>query len=703
MGKIIEQMINENLVFGLSNRMTGKLIKQFIDGKEIFVAQSLNILTWDVVSNPAESETLIEAVPIDKNNFKFESINRQKTEGDEKMDFSKDERNEAQRELKNSVEKLNYDYSTKQNILDGGKYINDKALVDEYLRAQRKIIDSAVINSKLENLGIKDKNEKGVKIISEINEAKPWKPIVDNIMKAFDNDNIKNNRYTSFDSKMRNANLKIFDNMFEQMKNSKSTKHVYNEFMRGLLDSAQAFNSTGNLGIVNGITDSEFSGTSQYGNTAVVSLAVLQQIFQDLKFLQLVMVESFGGKNYKVPVEFRSSDVYSQDVFGGIGEFDGVPSEGIESYLMEFSSQWLKRSFIISKEAEVEQMKGPFAYDVVARNTASLTERFQRIIDQIISNEMISVSDEYLCQRVENEKPDTNDVITLNIGTDVPISSNAEKMVKLLCGKSSPRNDAKGTPNIVRPRKNTFLNSKGRTEEEFSNEIEVKNGSDLLIRGYWDSVNGKIKPIMPNSSADYAVDFENGNIYFAKDAYSSNISVSYSYATNISYFDTAVSSSLMNFPARYYNLLIEMIDDIAANMGSAPRFSRPDFLIGSLRAMSYYRKAELFYNKALPYGTSMMKGDMWFARRSQIDIGEHNAPWAAGDQRILIGAKNRTRLGIGSPLALEGPFPYIDKLSGKYTTAKEWVASLQYVVGTPLVIDEFGNQYNPPFRTIKFY
>lgn len=727
MGRIISEMIQEGLVFGLSNRMSGELEKQLIDRKEVFVAKSLKILTWDVVSNPAETNTLIKPININnskilnqhKNNYTCNNLyennhdkenqkifspqkneNNCKEKGVNKMNFQNEEKKEAQKQLKDSVEKLDYDNTTKENIIHGGAYISDKNEVNDYIHAQKRIIDSAVISSNLNNLGIKSIYDGKASIISDIKEAEPWKPIVNNIMNAFDNDNIKNNRYTSYDSKLRNANLKIFDNMFNQMKSNKQTKPIYSSFIRALKDSADTFSSKGTLSLLSSITDSEFSGSTQYGNTAVVSLAILQQIFQDLKFLQLVMVETFGGKNYKIPVEFRSNDIYTQDIFGGIGEFEGVPSEGIETYLIEFTSEWLKRSFIISKEAEIEQLKGPFAYDVIARNTAALTERFQRVLDSIISTEMLATSDEYECIRVTNET--ISPILSVVKGTDVPNGSNAVKLVKLKCGAT--RDNESITPNIVRPRKNTYLNSKGRTENEITNEIILKASSNTYKRGYWDAINGMIRPIYPDTTADYAVDFENGNIYFSDSSISDmELKATYSYVTNISYFDTKVSDNLLNFPARYYNKLIEMIDDVAALMGSAPRFSRPEFLIGSLKAMTYYRKAELFYNKSLPSGTCMTEGDMWFARRAQIDIGEHNSPWIAGDHRLLIGAKNRTRLGIGSPLALEGPFPYIDKITGKYTTAKEWVASQQYVVATPVVIDENGKQHNPPYRTIKLY
>nr|WP_187351617.1 hypothetical protein [Brevibacillus laterosporus] len=56
-----------------------------------------------------------------------------------------------------------------------------------------------------------------------------------------------------------------------------------------------------------------------------------------------------------------------------------------------------------------------------------------------------------------------------------------------------------------------------------------------------------------------------------------------------------------------------MVTDQKAYMGSAPRYVTPDFLLGSLNAMSPIKKAELFYRYASPNGTNLLQGDMYFA------------------------------------------------------------------------------------------
>ena len=341
-------------------------------------------------------------------------------------------------------------------------------------------------------------------------------------------------------------------------------------------------------------------------------------------------------------------------------------------------------------------------YDVIAANAASIANRFQRVIDRMISTEMLARADEYHAKKVEEEAVAASEVEELTEGETIPEGSNAAWKVNLLCGNPSPLSAVCVAP-IVRPRKTVWLDQHGRKQEDFINPIVVESSSvKVLTDGIWIRSKGMIAN-RQGKEADYAVDFENSCIYFKKEAISKTAlpKVSYSYATNIVYFNLAVPKALESYPARYYNSLLEMIDTQKAYMGSAPRYVTPDFCIGSLNAMTMLKQAELFYQKASPNGTTL-GGEGYFAKRNGIDLAEHNIPWAAGDSRILLGKRNAVRVGMGSPYELEGPHPHIAE-NGQYTSAKMYFATQQIAINTPLVIDESGLQYHPPFRTIKFY
>jgi len=570
--------------------------------------------------------------------------------------------------------------------LKKGESIENKESATNFLKQEKAFLDALEIENKLNELGMTKEEGKTKAIVTEGKEYS----MIDSIMEEMDKELQKKDNGFCIDKELRKANNIIVDSVLKSMerKKDKDTKL----FLDALEREKSVFLDESTPAIAD---------TGQFAQSANISLAILKQAWQDIQFLQLCMVEGFSGSTYKMPVEFQSHDTYSEDDFA-VGELDSIPTESVQTFLLEFGAQWLKKGFIVTKEAHKELASGPIRYDVIAANAASIANRFQRVIDRMISTEMLARADEYGAIKVKEEQIAVSETEELKQGENIPEGSNAKIKIKLLCGHPSPLSEELIAP-IVRPRRSVWLDQYGRKKEEFINDIVVKNSSGKeLTEGIWIRSKGMIAN-KQGKEADYAVDFENACIYFKEGAVSKTAlpKVSYSYATNIIYFNLAIPKALENYPARYYNSLLEMIDTQKAYMGSAPRYVTPDFCIGSLNAMTMLKQAELFYQKCSPNGTTL-GGEGYFAKRNGIDLGEHNIPWAAGDSRILLGKKNAVRVGMGSPYELEGPHPHIAK-DGQYTSAKMYFATQQIAINTPLVIDEKRNQYHPPFRTIKFY
>ncbi|MBU7314059.1 hypothetical protein [Paenibacillus oleatilyticus] len=749
MGRQVQVMLDAKLPIGFSNRMTGTMLPATVESRKVNVAKSLNLYTWDVVMNPAETDAFTTPLPLTdsavteildsiqkgddpKMNFlsmtleqlrtwkagnpghaemamcdaaisvkeneqalqdKLEALEREKEER-QRAEEAAQKKQAAQAALTDAVNALPYDNNVKAAILKKGEAITDSTAVESFIEGEKTIVDAFAVGTKLAGLGVKNQGGGQATVIDNSIEItgnpEPWKPIVDNLQTAMD-DQIRS-RDTNFrvDPKLREANKAIIDRLMKKMERESNPE--YTKFMKELTDSAQTIKD----GI---ITDSAATQTGDLAQLPTISMAFMYQVWQDLRFLQLVAAEAFSGTTFKIPVEFQSSDLYTQDDFV-LGEFDGIPTEGVETYLLEFGAEWLKRGTLISKEAQIELQKGPFNYDVVARNLANLAARFNRVIDQRLSLEMLHVSDEYEAKVVPSENVAAAEMTAATSGGNVPSTSNAAWIVSLLTSYTTGA-IGKQVPPIVRPRKKVWLDTTGRKQSATVNDFIAKKGTTTLTRGTWDPVLGRI------NNGDYAVDWENAKVYFAASAGVDNStnrpSISYSYAKNVNFFDLTIPDSLKDNPARYYNRLLERIDYQKAYMGAAPRYVTPDFAIGSLNAMVNFKTAELFYKWASPEGTSFLKGEMWFATRAGLNLGEINAPWAAGDQRILIGKTGATRYGVGSPLQMEGPEPYFDKNSMQITSAKQYYATQQSVIATPLVIDSTGKQYNPPYRTIKFF
>ena len=732
MGRQVKTFLDNGLPIGFSNRMRGKSRKENRNGKVVQIAKKLKLYTWDVVLNPAEKSALqlpIVLDDIEEENMNFfdmslkelekwkeenknaeqseislcdgvialkkqaEEAKQREKETKEQMQAMTDEieakkqKEQAQQYLLDEVEKLNYNKSIKEAILKKGATISDKEGVKTFLKQEKTFLDDLEIENKLNELGITKQEGKTKAIVTEGKEYS----IIDNIMEEMDKELQKKDNSFFVDKELRKANNAIVDSVLKSMERKKDKE------TKAFLDALEKEKS-----VYLDETAPAIASTGEFAQSANISLAILKQAWQDIQFLQLCMVEGFSGSTYKMPVEFQSHDIFSEEDFA-VGELDSIPTENIQTFLLEFGAQWLKKGFIVTKEAQKELLSGPMKYDVIAANAASIANRFQRVIDRMISTEMLARADEYGAKKVVEEAVVVSEVEELTEGETIPEGSNAKWKVNLLCGNTSPLSAVYVAP-VVRPRKTIWLDQHGRKQEDFINPIIVKNSSGktltegILIRskGFIADKQGK--------QADYAVDFENSCIYFKKDAMSKTAlpKVSYSYATNIVYFNLAVPKALESYPARYYNSLLEMIDTQKAYMGSAPRYVTPDFCIGSLNAMTMLKQAELFYQKCSPNGT-ILGGEGYFAKRNGIDLGEHNIPWAAGDSRILLGKRNAVRVGMGSPYDLEGPYPHMATDGKGYTSAKQYFATQQIAINTPLVIDEKGIQYHPPFRTIKFY
>lgn len=746
MGKQVKAMLDAGLPIGFSNRMTGSMVPAKVNGKSVSVARSLKLYTWDVVLNPAEPEAfdtpvqltdaaiteIMDSIKEDDSEMNFLSMSLaelkawktanpghkdmtlcdeairlkeiadqnpvitdeleklRKEKADREAKEAADRRKaEAKTALTDAVNALPYDQKTKDALMKKGEAITDAAEVPAFIEGEKAFIDSIAVNSKLTALGVPVAGKATVidPVVQVGASAQPWRPIVDNLMAAFD-DNIRSRTGFIPDTDLRKANKAILDRIMAKMDRDKHPE--YQKYMKVMTDSAQSIQD----GV---ITDSAVSVTGDFAQSAIISQAIMEQVWQDLMFLQLVMAEPFSGTTYKILSEITSMDLYSQDDLI-VGETDGIPTEGVATTVLEFGAEWMKRGTVVTEEAMRELKSGPFNYDVLARNLANLNMRFARYIDQRLSLEMLHVSDEYKAVAVVNEAVAADEMTAAVPGTNVPTGSNAAWIVSLLCGYATKAIGAQ-VPPVVRPRVRQYIDAAGQKQTTIANPITAKKGTTVLVRGTWDPITGKI-----SEGADYAVDFENAKVYFTEDSGVDNDTgkptISYSYATNVSFFDLTVPNGVE--ASKYYNRLLERFDYEKAYMGSAPRYSVPNFAIGSLNAMVNLKIAELFYKWASPEGTNLLSGRMYFATRNGLQLGEINAPWAAGDKRLLLGKINASRFGVGSPMQMEGPEPYY-ATNGKITSAKQYYATQQISIATPLVTDKDGNTYNPPYRTIKFY
>jgi len=755
-GRMVQALIDAGKPVGLSNRMTGPLVTRKVNNRNVEVPVNLTLYGWDVVMNPGESLAFSAPTPLtdaaikeicdslkeDDNQMNFLSMTlnelkqwkttnaghkdmavcdeairlkeiaeqstavtdeltryRQAEETRQAEVAAAQLKEAAVQALTDAVNALPYDQKIKDALQKKGEaVITDAVQVVSFIEQEKAFVDSMQVVGKLDNLGFQTQAKTtSVPEVTFGEGAQPWQPIIDKLMLAFD-DHLRIKTGVLPDTELRKANKAILDRLLQRMENENHPDFI--KHMKSLTDSAQAINDEG------AITDSALSATGDFSQASIISSAILQQVWQDLHFLQLVMTEPFSGTTMKVLMEIESADLYSQDDFA-TGEYEGIETEGTATSTLEFGAEWLKRGTVVSKESVEELKSGPFRYDVLARNLANLTKRLARLTDQKTSTEMLMTSDEYLAKSVVDEVVTVDEIAAIRAGTNAPIGTNAAFVVSLLAGYATTAIGAM-VPPVVRPRKKHYIDHTGKKVFTTTNPITVVLGAATLVEGVWDPIAGQIKAKFDparqtRTTPHYAVDFENALVYFTAasgvDA-THRPTISYAYATNVSFFNITVPNGVDR--AKYFNRLVEQFDYEKAYMGSAPRYVTPNFALGSLNAMVNITSAELFYNSRLPAGTNLLSGRPYIATRNGVQLGEINSPWAAGDKRLLLGAMNKTRLGVGSPFTIEGPHPHYDA-NMKITSAKQYFASQQLCITTPLLTDDNGVTFNPPYRTIKLY
>lgn len=138
-------------------------------------------------------------------------------------------------------------------------------------------------------------------------------------------------------------------------------------------------------------------------------------------------------------------------------------------------------------------------------------------------------------------------------------------------------------------------------------------------------------------------------------------------------------------------------------MGSAPRFNRPNLGIMSLNVAAYIENAAMWYKLNSPDIGSLsgLAESTYFGKRSGVNLAQINAPWVAGDNRILLTQKGATRYAIETPYEIEGPIQKYDPTTGNVVDAKAYIGRENSVMATPQTIDTNGNIINPKSRSIK--
>jgi hypothetical protein len=564
-------------------------------------------------------------------------------------------------------------------------------------------------------------NQQGRVRVDVTRNERPWVPIVDNICQALDDYGRQYGH--EVDPSLRAYNRKqVLERkstdpscsgltLLDRIEETLECRTPDGKVLRGaqaLADSARAFTDSAQGGevVADAIT------TTNLLNQPTILTAILVQSYQDCEALQFVFTDIFKGDEARQPVETPSyvdawdGISFLQDIF--VGEGVGISPAQVNLTWQSYSPRWRKTAVELTKEAMRQLQSGPANYPALARALYHITQNKMRKIDNALYLEQLMISDEYAPLTVTAETPDAANKVT---ATGLPAGSNAAYLYKLepatpdyQAPSISAAGVATGGNPVLRPRAVTQHNADGTVTTTVSNAFACSVSGSPIVQGAWDGTN--IQDIPGAGTAQFAVDYEHGIVYFKATGVSGVNpgaatpvlpTMDYKASTNYDRWSSTVPDGIE--AAVHYNTLLNQLSGTAARMGSSPRFKKPNIAIMSLVAATYIENAQIFYKLAQPDGTRFLPTGNTFGERAGMNLSRINAPWAAGDGRILCSQKGSTRYLIETPFEIEGPYPKYDA-SRNIVDNKIWYGAENSAICTPVVKDTNGNQQNPPSRTI---
>jgi hypothetical protein len=261
---------------------------------------------------------------------------------------------------------------------------------------------------------------------------------------------------------------------------------------------------------------------------------------------------------------------------------------------------------------------------------------------------------------------------------------------------------------IVRPRSTaTLSNAAGNTTTTTINPITVTGTLTTPVQGEVTSTGGIWS--YPGTTATFAIDYENGVIVFASGAVTgggspsvitTSFSITYSYATNwvdvVQDYNLAQANSLVPTGVTqqvWHNNLLSVIDQTAAQMGSASNYVKPDCYLSNLINSAQYVDAQIFAPLFAPPGTELYPSPSAVAERNGVMIHRFNTPWNGMSGMGLLTRKGSSFYAQDTPFQIMGPVTVQDS-SGNPTGNISFYGLEFSCIGTRQPIDISGNVLN---------
>lgn len=364
---------------------------------------------------------------------------------------------------------------------------------------------------------------------------------------------------------------------------------------------------------------------------------VIREALHDMNILQLVATNTDPGAQATTQIPYEERKPFTTINDGIVFERGAIPKAGVTQKMDMAYINAMKLAFNISDEMMHFTKVSNVNWDSWGRHVATCSRILREIIVRRLANEMLRMSDSFSAGTTSNE----------SIASQLDGSNATIKTANFPIVRPHTVYDLQG--NVVGSTTNPITVAFGGTT------IEPFDGTGNQSAGtYW---------VIDNVNLGYiAFVDESGDAVMPNEA---TATISYSYATNVAKFDTAIATGLTL--EQHLNGLLRKIGSRKALMKD-DRYIAPNFLMMSNTLNDTCTNADQFVVSLKRDGSDTNNmGDL--VNVKGIPAWGTNAPGIdLGDERILMGERGTTNYVVAKAFAIgemqEGRDPTTGELNG---------------------------------------
>jgi hypothetical protein len=374
------------------------------------------------------------------------------------------------------------------------------------------------------------------------------------------------------------------------------------------------------------------NGETDIGGTDLpvsVQRSVIREALSDLRVLELVqtLTDMQAQGTTEIPYEVRDTDSVHND--GIVYEGNAIHRAGVEQKMDLAYVVPMKIAMIVSNEVAHFSRNSRIDWDAWARNVSSNSRLMRELVVRRICNELQRATDAYGATAVTGE----------DLSSQTDGSTSQLKLANFPLVRPHQPKDLQGN-NVGTAEHTITITMDGSPVEAYDGTGNQSAGTYYKVTnynlGYIQLVDETGSPATPDPT---------------------NLTIDYSYATNVEKFDLDVPSGTLE--SRHLNGLLRAIGARKAVL-SADRFVSAEYMLMSPVLNDIATNAEGFAASGRRSGSELDGGGDLETIKA-VDAYATNAPSVdLGDERIILGSRGQLTYTVAKPMTMGDPFEATD-------------------------------------------